>query len=254
MKVSLVVAASDNHMIGKDNQLLWHLPKDMKFFKDTTWAMPVIMGRKTFESLGKRVLPGRLNIILSKQVGLSYDQTEVVGSIAEAIALAERENYAEVFVIGGGQIYQEAMSIADRIALMDKGEVVQIATPVEMYSAPKTKFVADFIGTSNLFAGALTSGSITVKGKSLPTPATQLAAGTKVVLVVRPEDIELGTNSTISGTLVSSNFYGGSSLLFVNCGFDQLVKVSCALNQVPPVGSVCNLSWNPSDSILLTDA
>jgi dihydrofolate reductase len=51
MKVSLVVAASDNHMIGKDNQLLWHLPKDMKFFKETTWAMPVIMGRKTFESL-----------------------------------------------------------------------------------------------------------------------------------------------------------------------------------------------------------
>jgi dihydrofolate reductase len=65
--------------------------------------------------VGKRVLPGRLNIILSKQVGLSYDQTEVVGSIAEAIALAERENYAEVFVIGGGQIYQEAMSIADTI-------------------------------------------------------------------------------------------------------------------------------------------
>ncbi len=149
---------------------------------------------------------------------------------------------------------EEAMSIADRIALMDKGEVVQIATPVEMYSAPKTKFVADFIGTSNLFAGALTSGSITVKGKPLPTPATQLAAGTKVVLVVRPEDIELGLNGTISGTLVSSSFYGGSSLLFVNCGFDQLVKVSCALNQVPPVGSVCNLSWNPSDSILLTDA
>ena len=149
---------------------------------------------------------------------------------------------------------EEAMSIADRIALMDKGEVVQIATPVEMYSAPKTKFVADFIGTSNLFAGALTSGSITVKGKSLPTPATQLAAGTKAVLVVRPEDIELGTNGTISGTRVSSNFYGGSSLLFVNCGFDQLVKVSCALNQVPPVGSVCNLSWNPSDSILLADA
>ena len=149
---------------------------------------------------------------------------------------------------------EEAMSIANRIALMDKGKVVQIATPVEMYSAPKTKFVADFIGTSNLFAGALASGSITVKGKSLPTPATQLAAGAKVVLVVRPEDIELGTNGTISGTLVSSNFYGGSSLLFVDCGFDQLVKVSCALNQVPPVGSVCHLSWNPSDSILLTDA
>lgn len=115
MKVSLVVAASDNHMIGKDNQLLWHLPKDMKFFKDTTWAMPVIMGRKTFESLGKRVLPGRLNIILTKQNGLQYDHTEVVGSLKEAIQLAAREQYAEVFVIGGGQIYQEAMPIADTI-------------------------------------------------------------------------------------------------------------------------------------------
>ncbi len=115
MKVSLVVAASDNHMIGKDNQLLWHLPKDMKFFKDTTWAMPVIMGRKTFESLGKRVLPGRLNIILSKQTGLQYEQTEVVGSLDEALQLAASADYAEVFVIGGGQIYQEAMAIADTI-------------------------------------------------------------------------------------------------------------------------------------------
>ena len=149
---------------------------------------------------------------------------------------------------------EEAMSIADRIALMDKGEVVQVATPVEMYSAPKTKFVADFIGTSNLFAGTLGTGTITVKGKTLPTPATQLASGAKAVLVVRPEDIELGSTGTISGTLVSSNFYGGSSLLFVDCGFDQLMKVSCALNEVPPVGSVCNLSWNAADSILLADA
>jgi ABC-type Fe3+/spermidine/putrescine transport system ATPase subunit len=88
----------------------------------------------------------------------------------------------------------------------------------------------------------------------LPTPATQLASGAKAVLVVRPEDIELGSTGTISGTLVSSNFYGGSSLLFVDCGFDQLMKVSCALNEVPPVGSVCNLSWNAADSILLADA
>jgi spermidine/putrescine transport system ATP-binding protein/putrescine transport system ATP-binding protein len=149
---------------------------------------------------------------------------------------------------------EEAMSIADRIALMDKGEVVQVATPVEMYSAPKTKFVADFIGTSNLFAGTLGSGTITVKGKALPTPATQLVSGAKAVLVVRPEDIQLGATGTISGALVSSNFYGGSSLLFVDCGFDQLIKVSCALSEVPPVDSICNLSWNSADSILLADA
>ena len=149
---------------------------------------------------------------------------------------------------------EEAMSIADRIALMDKGEVVQIATPVEMYSAPKTKFVADFIGTSNLFAGTLGAGSISVKGTSLPTPATQLSVGSKAVLVLRPEDIQLGSTGSLSGTLVSSNFYGGSSLLFIDCGFDQLVKVSCALNQVPPVGSTCHLSWSPADSIVLADA
>ena len=149
---------------------------------------------------------------------------------------------------------EEAMSIADRIALMDKGEVVQIATPVEMYSAPKTKFVADFIGTSNLFAGSLGAGSISIKGTSLPTPATQLSVGSNAVLVIRPEDIQLGSTGSLSGTLVSSNFYGGSSLLFIDCGFDQLVKVSCALNQVPPVGSTCHLSWSPADSILLADA
>jgi dihydrofolate reductase len=115
MKVSLIVAASDNHMIGKDNQLLWHLPKDMKFFKDTTWAMPVIMGRNTFESLGKRVLPGRLNIILTKQKDWRFDQTEVAGSLHEAFELAAKEQYAEVFVIGGGQVYQEAMPLAHTI-------------------------------------------------------------------------------------------------------------------------------------------
>jgi spermidine/putrescine ABC transporter ATP-binding subunit len=149
---------------------------------------------------------------------------------------------------------EEAMSIADRIALMDKGEVVQIATPVEMYSDPKTKFVADFIGTSNLFAGILGQGLITVEGKTLATPATQLSVGAKAVLVLRPEDIHLGSTGSLSGTLVSSNFYGGSSLLFIDCGFDQLLKVSCAINQVPPIGTLCNLSWNSADSILLADA
>ena len=149
---------------------------------------------------------------------------------------------------------EEAMSIANRIALMDKGEVVQVATPVEMYSAPKTKFVADFIGTSNLFAGTLGTGNISVQGKNLSIPSTQLASGSKAVLLLRPEDISLSATGEITGTLVSSNFYGGSSLLFVDCGFEQLVKVSCALNQVPPVGSTCHLSWSAADSILLADA
>ena len=117
MKVSLVVAASDNNMIGKDNQLLWHLPKDMKFFKDTTWAMPVIMGRKTFESLGQRVLPGRLNIILTTQQDLKIEGAEVVNSLTQAIALANKENYKELMVIGGGQVYEMALPLANKIWL-----------------------------------------------------------------------------------------------------------------------------------------
>lgn len=115
MKISLVVAASDNNVIGKDNQLLWHLPKDMKFFKDTTWAMPIVMGRKTFESIGSKSLPGRLNIILTKQATLKDPTLIVAGSIDEAIQLAERENYAEIFIIGGGQIYTAAMPLANTI-------------------------------------------------------------------------------------------------------------------------------------------
>ena len=117
MKVSLVVAASDNHMIGKDNQLLWHLPKDMKFFKDTTWAMPVIMGRKTFESLGQRVLPGRLNIILTTQQDLKIEGAQVVNTMEQAIDLANKKDYKELMVIGGGQVYEMALPLANKIWL-----------------------------------------------------------------------------------------------------------------------------------------
>jgi dihydrofolate reductase len=67
MIISLVVAASENNVIGSNNQLPWHLPNDLKFFKNTTWAMPVVMGRKTFESIGNKPLKGRLNIIITKQ-------------------------------------------------------------------------------------------------------------------------------------------------------------------------------------------
>ena len=74
MNITLVVAASDNNVIGKDNQLLWHLPKDMRFFKNTTWGLPILMGRKTFESLGNKVLPGRLNLILSNQKNIKTNE------------------------------------------------------------------------------------------------------------------------------------------------------------------------------------
>ena len=106
MKISLVVAASDNHAIGKDNQLLWHLPKDMRFFKNTTWALPILMGRKTFESLGNKPLPGRLNLVITRQAGVTYNGATVVSSLEEAITMAKQNDYKELMVIGGGEIIQ----------------------------------------------------------------------------------------------------------------------------------------------------
>lgn len=117
MNITLVVAASDNHVIGKDNQLLWHLPKDMRFFKNTTWGLPILMGRKTFESLGSKILPGRLNLILSNQKNIKTNGATLVHSITEAIAIAEQQDYKQLMVIGGGQIYELAMPLATTIML-----------------------------------------------------------------------------------------------------------------------------------------
>lgn len=117
MNITLVVAASDNNAIGKNNQLLWHLPKDMRFFKNTTWAMPILMGRKTFESMGSRLLPGRLNIILTNQANYKQAGASIVHSLSEAIQLAEKEDYKELMVIGGGQIYEMALPFAHKIWL-----------------------------------------------------------------------------------------------------------------------------------------
>ncbi len=117
MHITLVVAASENNAIGKDNQLLWHLPKDMRFFKNTTWALPILMGRKTFESMGSKLLPGRMNIILTQQKDLSIAGAWVVNSIEAAIALAKSNDYNELMVIGGGQVYEMALPLANKIWL-----------------------------------------------------------------------------------------------------------------------------------------
>ncbi|MEO7531354.1 MAG: dihydrofolate reductase [Sediminibacterium sp.] len=114
MLISLIVAASINNVIGKNNQLLWSLPNDMKFFKNTTWAMPVLMGRKTFESLGKP-LPGRLNVVITRQTGWKPDGAMIVHSLADAIKAAATADYREAFVIGGGEIFKEALTLADKI-------------------------------------------------------------------------------------------------------------------------------------------
>ena len=115
MIISLVVAASDNNVIGKNNQLLWHLPKDMKFFKNVTWAMPVVMGRKTFASIGGKPLPGRKNIVITRQPGWNAEGVSVVNSVDAAASLAATLNYKEMFIIGGGEIYMIAFEKANRI-------------------------------------------------------------------------------------------------------------------------------------------
>jgi dihydrofolate reductase len=117
MNITLVVAASENNAIGKDNQLLWHLPKDMRFFKNTTWALPILMGRKTFESMGSKLLPGRFNVILTTQKGLTINGAIVVNSLNEAIEYAAKQDYKELMVIGGGQIYEMALPLANKIWL-----------------------------------------------------------------------------------------------------------------------------------------
>jgi dihydrofolate reductase len=117
MNITLVVAASANNVIGKDNQLLWHLPKDMRFFKNTTWGLPILMGRKTFESLGNKLLPGRLNLILSNQKNIKTNGATLVHSLQEAIDIALQKDYKQLMVIGGGQIYELAMPLAKTIML-----------------------------------------------------------------------------------------------------------------------------------------
>lgn len=119
--ISLIVAASENNAIGKNNQLLWHLPNDLRYFKNTTWGMPVIMGRKTFESIGKP-LPGRHNIVLTRDADWQAPGVTVAPNLAEAIAAAgldPRTRADAIMVIGGAQIYAEALPSATRIELTE---------------------------------------------------------------------------------------------------------------------------------------
>ena len=114
MILSLIVAAAENNVIGKNNQLPWTLPEDMKYFKNVTWAMPVVMGRKTFESLGKP-LKGRLNIVITRQKDWNAEGVRVVNDFNEALEWAKKEDMNEVFIIGGAQIYKQSMGQVQRM-------------------------------------------------------------------------------------------------------------------------------------------
>ena len=114
--ISLIVAHDKNRVIGVNNKMPWHLPGELQYFKEMTMGKPIIMGRKTFESIG-RPLPGRRNIVITRNPAYEADGIEDVGSVEAAIQLAG--DVEEIMIIGGEQIFKESLSIADRLYITE---------------------------------------------------------------------------------------------------------------------------------------
>ncbi|WP_407729865.1 dihydrofolate reductase [Pseudomonas helleri] len=124
LPLSLIAALGENRVIGVDNSMPWHLPADFKYFKATTLGKPIIMGRKTWDSLG-RPLPGRLNLVVSRQTGLQLEGAEVFASLEAAVERAEawaiEHEVDELMLIGGAQLYTQGLAEADRLYLTRVG-------------------------------------------------------------------------------------------------------------------------------------
>ena len=120
IKLALIAAMARNRVIGRDNAMPWHLPEDLSYFKATTLGKPIVMGRKTFDSLG-RPLPGRTNIVVSRQPDLTLEGAQVFASIDAALSAARQQAQAdgvdEVMLIGGDNLYRQTLERADRIYL-----------------------------------------------------------------------------------------------------------------------------------------
>lgn len=118
IKIAMIAAVGRNGAIGSGGDLPWRLPSDFAFYKKTTMGKPLIMGRKTFQSIG-RPLPGRANLVVTRDAGFSAEGVETFGSLDEAIArgveIAGRDGVGEIFINGGGEIYRQAMDRADRL-------------------------------------------------------------------------------------------------------------------------------------------
>ena len=124
LPLALIAALAQNRVIGRDNQLPWHLPEDLKHFKAKTLGKPIIMGRKTWDSLG-RPLPGRLNVVVSRQAGLALEGAEVFTTLDAALdradAWAQEQGVDELMLIGGAQLYAQALPLAGRLYLTRVG-------------------------------------------------------------------------------------------------------------------------------------
>ena len=123
MRISLVVALDRQRAIGRDNDLPWRLPDDLRRFKALTLGKPVLMGRKTAESLG-RALPGRLNLVLTRSGRVPFEGMQAVASVDEAVAIAEAQHAEELCVIGGGEVYALTLSRADVLHVTEVDTVV----------------------------------------------------------------------------------------------------------------------------------
>lgn len=111
--ISIIVAVSEDWGIGKDNELLWHIPEDLKRFKRLTMGNTIIMGKKTWESLPRRPLPGRRNIVLTDDPTDCFDSSVTVYSIQDALSKCDKDE--KIFIIGGGSVYRQFMPLADRL-------------------------------------------------------------------------------------------------------------------------------------------
>lgn len=114
--ISLIAAIGENRELGRNNQLLWHLPKDLEYFKKTTQGHPVIMGRKTFEAIGKP-LPDRTNIVLTRKKNYKQKGVKVFNDFNKALNFAKQIEKDEIFIIGGEQVYKQTIDIADMLYL-----------------------------------------------------------------------------------------------------------------------------------------
>ena len=115
MDINIIVAVSENMAIGKNNQMLWHLPEDFRYFKNVTWGLPILMGRRTFNSMDNKPLPGRINLVLSRNKEYKAAGVIVVNKIDTAIFMAKEHHYNQLFVIGGGQLYKDILPKVKKI-------------------------------------------------------------------------------------------------------------------------------------------
>ncbi len=119
MIIAIIVAVAKNNVIGMGNTIPWYCPEDLKYFKRTTLGSPILMGRKTYESLKIKPLPGRKNIVVTRDKNLSYEGCDMVANIEEGIALAEPDSTEKLFVIGGADIYQQCLPMAKELYITE---------------------------------------------------------------------------------------------------------------------------------------